>query len=194
VISECVNVEDDVRVAASAAAAELFGDVDVPGPAQRWWVVHTRARHEKTVAGQLERLRIAYFLPLVEARRSYGGRAPRTVRLPLFPGYLFLRGESNERAATLRTHRVAQVIEVADQERLRHELRQIHRAVNSGVPMDLYPGIQRGRRCRVTSGSLRGMEGTVLRRRGLCRVYLAVQILGQSAEVEIDPGLLEVIE
>jgi hypothetical protein len=60
--------------------------------------------------------------------------------------------------------------------------------------VDLYPGLRRGRRCRVVAGSLKGVEGVVLRRRGLYRVYVGVEALGQSAELEIDPSLLEVIE
>ncbi len=159
----------------------------------QWWVVHTKARNEKALAANLDSLNISYFLPLARVRRRYGRRVTQ-VRMPLFPGYLFLCGGAHERYATLMTHRAANVIDVADQERLKADLRQIYRAVNSEVPVDLYPGIRRGRRCRIVGCSLAGLEGVVLRRRGVCRVYLAVESLGQSAEVEIDPGLLEVIE
>ena len=159
----------------------------------RWWVVHTKARNEKALAADLESLGIGYFLPLARVRRKYGGRTAH-VRIPLFPGYLFLCGGTDERYATLTTHRVANVIDVVDQEGLKNDLRRICRTVSSDVPVDVYPGIRRGRRCRVIRGSLRGLEGVVLRRRGVCRVYVAVEMLGQSAEVEIDPYLLETIE
>ena len=159
----------------------------------RWWVVHTKARNEKALAADLDSMGIGYFLPLARVRRSYGGRNTH-VRIPLFPGYLFLCGGTDERYATLTTHRVANVIDVVDQEGLINDLRQISRTVLSDVPVDVYPGIRRGRQCRVTRGSLRGLEGVVLRRHGVCRVYVAVEMLGQSAEVEIDPHLLEIIE
>ena len=159
----------------------------------RWWAVHTKARNEKALAADLKSLGIGCFLPLTRVRRKYGGRTTH-VRMPLFPGYLFLCGETDERHATLTTHRVASVIDVADPEGLKDDLRQIYRTVSSDVPVDVYPGIRRGRQCRVIRGSLRGLEGVVLRRRGVCRVYVAVEMLGQSAEVEIDPCLLETIE
>jgi transcription antitermination factor NusG len=159
----------------------------------QWWVAHTRSRNEKALAADLDRIGIGYFLPLVRTRRCYGGRKTY-VQIPLFAGYLFVCGGENERYATLMTHRVANVIRVADQDRLTQDLRHIFRAVSSGVPVDLYPGIRRGRRCRVARGCLRGLEGVVLCRRGRFRVHVAVDVLGQSAEVEIDPALLEVIE
>jgi hypothetical protein len=83
---------------------------------------------------------------------------------------------------------------VADQERLKADLRHIHRVVVSKEPVDLYPRLRRGCRCRVITGTLAGLEGVVLRRRGLWRVYVGVEFLGQSAELEIDPMLLEVID
>lgn len=159
----------------------------------QWSVLHTMARNEKALAADLSKRGIGFFLPLAHVRRRYGGRSVH-LRIPLFPGYLFLCGGIDERYVALTTHRVANVLEVLDQEGLKADLRQIYRTVCSDVPVDLYPGIRRGRRCRVTGGSLRGLEGVVLRRRDLCRVYLAVAILGQSAEVELDPGLLEIIE
>lgn len=158
-----------------------------------WWVVHTKPRQEKALAEDLTKLRISHFLPLVSTRRKTAGRTIQRY-LPLFPSYLFLSGGGDERYATLMTHRVVNVIPVHDQEQIRQDLQQIYRVVCSEAPVDLYPAIRQGRRCRVTGGPLAGLEGTVLRRRDVCRVYVGVQVLGQSAELEIDPALLEVIE
>jgi transcription antitermination factor NusG len=159
----------------------------------RWWLVRTKSRMEKALATELDRLNIGFYLPLLNTRRCYGGRRSE-VRLPLFPGYLFLCGDEEARYATLTTHRAAQIIEVTDQERLKRELRQIYRVTASEEPVDLYPGLQTGRRCRITQGSLQGIEGVVIRRHGHCRIYLGVEVLGQSVEVEVDPAILETID
>jgi transcription antitermination factor NusG len=161
----------------------------LPGP---WWLVHTKSRCEKALATDLDRHGIGFFLPLARMRRRHGGRRVE-VLMPLFPSYLFLNGGPDERYATLMTHRAAQIIEVVDQEHLKNELRQIHRVIVSREPVDLYPGLQQGQRCRVTGGPLAGLEGVVLRRRDACRIYIGVEALGQSAELEIDPSLLETI-
>jgi len=161
--------------------------------AGNWYVLHTKARNEKAVAEDLEMLRIQHFLPLVRYRRVHGGRV-RRVSIPLFPGYVFLCGDEEDRLAALRTRRVANVLHVPDQARLRDDLRQILRIVESVHPVDLYPRIRKGARCRVLRGSLAGLEGVVLRRKGPWSVYVGVHFLGQSAELEIDPGDLMILD
>lgn len=159
----------------------------------RWWLVHTKARNEKALAADLDRRRIDYFLPLVRPGWRNGGHEA-SVEFPLFPGYLFLRGGDEQRYVTLTTHRAAAVFNVFDQERLATELATLHRAITGPESIDLYPGIRQGRRCRIRSGHLRGVEGVVIRRRSRCRVFLAIGILGQSAELEMDPAMLDLIE
>lgn len=173
--------------------AALFDNGAWPGFIGRWWVLHTKARNEKAVAADLAKRKIAHFLPLATCPRRYGARV-RTVEIPLFPGYVFLCGEEADRTAALRTNRVAHAISVPDQQQLVDDLRQIWLVVHSGEPVNLFPQLQVGARCRVLDGSLRGLEGVVLQRSGPWRVFVAVRFLGQSAELEIDPSRLELIE
>lgn len=192
IVNEPVSSKD-LPAATAPDTPTLPGDPARVSPIEnyigRWWVLHTRARNEKSVAATLARLHVQHFLPLV----THNGRSRRT-EVPLFPGYVFLCGGEEDRLAALQTNRVANVLEVSDQEQLKHDLRQIHWAVEGHEPIDLYPGLIAGRRCRVTSGSFVGLEGVVIRRRGLWRVYVGVDFLGQSAELEIDPALLEIID
>ncbi len=178
------DAEPGEALAARGPVETLVGD---------WWVVHTRSRCEKALAAALDRKGIGYFLPLTRRKRTHGGRIV-WVDMPLFPSYLFLCGGADARYETLMTHRAADVIAVVDQDRIKEELRHVYRVTASNMQVDLYTGLRQGRRCRVTHGPLRGLEGTVLRRRGICRIYVGVETLGQSAELEIDPALLEVID
>jgi transcriptional antiterminator RfaH len=159
----------------------------------RWWVLHTKPRNEKAIAAVLDRRGVDYFLPLVRHQRRIRGRI-RYVDLPLFPSYLFLCGDWKSRETALKTNRVAKVLEVPDQEQLKADLKQIERVLDSGEPVDLYPALKAGARCRVRSGVLAGLEGVVLRRKGPWRVYVAVQFIAQSAELELDSAMLEVID
>jgi transcription antitermination factor NusG len=163
---------------------------EVPG---RWWVLHTRSRNEKVVATSLARHRVQYYLPLVRLERTYA-KSRVTVRLPLFPGYLFLCGDHEARERAWKTKRVAKILEVDDQDQLRSELSQICRALESDGKVDLFTSLRKGRRCRITGGTLKGLEGVVLRRGRHCRMYLSVTMLGQSAVVEVDGALLETID
>ena len=63
----------------------------------------------------------------------------------------------------------------------------------SRLTVDQFPGLRRGRRCRVRSGPLADMEGRIERRAGRTRFVVNVDILGQAAAVEIDADMLEPI-
>ncbi len=167
------------------------------GPAETvggdWWLVHTLPRQEKALAADLDKLRIAYFLPLVRTRRRYGQRV-RQIELPLFPSYLFMCGGGQERYAALMTHRAVAVLPVGDQERFKRELLDMRRVMSGLDTVKVYRGLQRGQRFRVRSGSLMGVEGVVRRERRTCQLFVGIEILQQSAVLEIEPQLLEPIE
>lgn len=149
---------------------------------------------EKALAWDLLDAGIDYFLPLARLTRTYG-RHRQEVVLPLFPGYLFCACASVEQLYTVKdTRRIANMVGVTDQTMLRNELEQIRLALNTPHQVDLFPGIKTGRRCRVIAGSLKGLEGVVITRRDVSRIYLDVSMLNQSAVLEIDALLVEPLE
>src|SRR5437868_7140936 len=122
-----------------AMATESFGNtavaaedhIDFPNrECGNWFVLRTRSRQEKILAGALRSRRIACFLPLMRAARIYCGRR-FVVELPLFPCYLFLRGQLEDAYVAERTDRVAQIIQVTDQKRLDDELFNLARVLGS---------------------------------------------------------------
>ena len=171
---------------------QLPEEMPIDGFDGQWWVAHAKPRQEKALAWDVLRGGGAYFLPMYEAKRRSRGRSWRTI-LPLFPGYLFLCGTGEDRSRALATHRVANLLEVTDQERLIRELSGIQKMLAAGVDVDVYPALRKGCRCRIRSGPLAGLEGRIDRRRGRDRFVVDVSILGQGAAVEIDADLLEVV-
>ena len=158
-----------------------------------WWVAHTRSRHEKALACDLTSASIPYFLPMVEhtlviRKRRFRGK------LPLFPGYLFFVGNSDARYVAMATSHVANIIPVADQARLRQELSQIQRALESPTGFDPFPYLREGTHCRITAGPLQGVQGVVIQRGGITRLVLQIEMLGQAVATEIDPSLLELMD
>jgi transcription antitermination factor NusG len=158
-----------------------------------WWVAHTKSRNEKALAHDLISKNISYFLPMTwkVQRRSH-----RTIRslLPLFSGYLFFCGEENERLETLRTNRVANLIEVKYQQKLLNELLQIEQALAVGAPLTPYKYIKTGQRCKVIAGPLLNLQGIVVTTKNDTRLVLQIDMLGQAASVEIDIDMIEPIE
>ncbi len=158
-----------------------------------WWVAHTKSRNEKVLAHDLMAKNISYFLPMTlkVSRRSH-----RTFKsmLPLFTGYLFFCGHENDRIELLKTNRVANLLEVADQETFLNELARIEQAISAGAPLVPHKYIEKGQWCRVIAGPLLGLEGIVVQNRGNTRLVLQIDMLGQAASVEIDIDMIEPVE
>jgi len=158
-----------------------------------WWVAHTKSRNEKALAQDLIRKDINYFLPMSWKVRRRRGRTMRSL-LPLFSGYLFFCGQENQRIELLRTNRVANLIEVKDQEKLLEELLQIERALRAGAPLVPHKYIKVGQHCRVIAGPLAELEGIVVQTKTVTRLVLQVDMLGQATSVEIDTDMIERVD
>lgn len=172
------------------SVADRFALPDFEGP---WAVLHVKSRQEKALAADLATLKIPHFLPIYTAVRFHGSRKAK-VDVPMFPGYVFLRGDLEQAYKADRTRRVASIIRVTDPSRLSWELKNIAFAIMGGAELDPYPGVVPGVRVEIVAGPLRGLQGTVESRNHLHRVYLQVGILGVGASLEVDASAIELIE
>lgn len=159
-------------------------------PDRRWWVLYTKARQEKAVVRRLLGYEIPFYLPLVKKTTVYR-RSRLTVHVPLFAGYVFMYGSEDERVRSLTTNRISRILAVHEPDRLRRDLRQISRLIASGAPLTVESRLLPGNRVRVRYGSLGGLEGIVLARRGKTRLVVSVDFLQQGASVEVDDFMLE---
>jgi len=159
----------------------------------QWWVAHTKSRNEKALANDLAGMEISYFLPMSWKVQQSRGRKIKSL-LPLFSGYLFFCGNENHRLEVLRTNRVANILEVTDQQKLINELTQIDTAIKAGAALQPHDYIKKGQRCRVIAGALANMTGIVADTRGHTKLILNIDMLGQAASVEIDTDTIELIE
>ncbi len=172
-------------------AVELESPLPVEG---QWYVLHTRSRQEKLLSGDLAARGVDHYLPLMEQVRFYG-RRKATVWLPVFPGYLFLRGDLDEAYQADRTKRVVKIIKVTNQQHLEWELINIHRALKCEAPLEPFPYLKVGVRVEVRAGPFKGLQGVVEELgRGTQRLILQVDMLGRAMSVEVDASLLDVIK
>jgi transcriptional antiterminator RfaH len=151
----------------------------------RWWVLHTRARAEKTIARTAARHKISFFLPLYEHRWRKSGRAFSSC-LPLFPGYVFIQGDFDARRKLLETNAVANILHVVDQQQLQTDLARVYNLLALGLPVEPQEGLVPGARVIIIAGPMKGFEGKVIRRGGRSKLVLEVNFirLGVAAEVE----------
>jgi transcription termination/antitermination protein NusG len=159
----------------------------------QWWVAHTKSRNEKSLADDLAGKGISYFLPMSWKVKKTRGRTIKSL-LPIFGGYLFFCGNEMQRVETLKTNRVANLIDVSNQQRLVEELLQIERAIVSGVNLSPHDYIKVGQKCKVIGGALAGLTGIVVKTRNETRLVLQIDMLGQAASVEIGTDMIEVAD
>ncbi len=137
-------------------------------------------------------MNLSFFLPLQE-RRTRSGNRVQTSHLPLFPGYLFFRGDPDSRLKTLETKLVAQCLPVTDQTRLQTELSRVHRLMKGEVPMTLENHLQSGTPVQITEGTFAGLTGKLLRRGTRYCFVVEVEILRQGVSIEVDRGSFRVL-
>jgi transcriptional antiterminator RfaH len=159
-----------------------------------WWALYTLPRREKELMRRLRRMEIPFYGPMVKRRtRSPSGRS-LTSYVPLFASYVFLFGSDEQRFRSLTTNCVSRCLEVTDGRQLAQDLRQIHQLISSDAPLTPESRIEAGMRIRVRSGSLAGLEGVVIKRRGMQRLLVIVHFLQQGASVQLEDYQVERID
>jgi transcriptional antiterminator RfaH len=154
----------------------------------RWWVLHTRPRAEKTLARQLFTRQISYFLPQYQRNWRYRGRRLSSY-LPVFSGYVFLFGDPDARVRAVETNLVANTLTVVDQDQLYQDLRRVHQLIASGLPLAPEARLLPGEPVEVVSGPFTGMEGKILQRNKM-RFVVEVRFLQQGVSVDMEGWMI----
>lgn len=158
-----------------------------------WFVLRTKSRQEKSLAADLRSREVVNFLPLLTQTKYYCGRKAR-VELPAFPGYLFLFGSLEQAYEADRGGRVAQIIRVADQDRLGRELRSIYLALRGSAPLGTHAFLRAGVPVEVRAGPFRGLQGVIEPGGRRDRLILQVELLGGAVALEIEASLLAMLD
>jgi transcriptional antiterminator RfaH len=167
----------------------LFAEGTEAAVGRSWWVLHTKPRQEKSLARHLLALATPYYLPSAVRRTRVRGRL-LTSHVPLFPGYLFLLGDSEDRVAALTSNRVVRSLPVAAQERLWGDLRQIYRLLGSGVPVTPEERLVPGAPVEIATGPLAGLRGVIERTATGRRFIVQVDFIQRGASVTLDDTAL----
>jgi transcription antitermination factor NusG len=157
-----------------------------------WFVAHTRPRCEKKLLQFCEREKLPARLPCYSSAHKYRGKTV-VFQKPLFPNYVFLRLAAGQRDVIFSCKHLAKLLEIANQELFIRQLDEIHRALETNLEIRLAPDIGEGKRVKIKSGPLRGVEGWVENRHGLNTVLLRLDFIGQAAAVKLEASELELI-
>jgi len=163
---------------------------------RKWFVVHTRSRHEKVVAAQLRGRGIEAYLPLVEEIHRWSDRRKR-VQVPLFPGYTFFHASESAETVSL----IAQIESVvgivgaglAGTSIPDEQIEAIQRLVSHNIPCVNHPFLEVGQRVRIRGGALDGVEGILLACKAESSLVISIELIQRSLAVPIQGYDVEIV-
>jgi transcription antitermination factor NusG len=160
-----------------------------------WYALYTRHQHEKMVDQILTNKGFSTFLPLYATTHNWKDRT-KSLSLPLFPCYVFLKGGINRRLQILTTPGIYGLVSCAGQPAAipEIEIEAIRRVVDSGTRVEAHPFLKCGNWVRVKCGPLTGIEGILVRKKNISRLVLSVEILGTAASIEVAAFQVEAVK
>jgi transcriptional antiterminator NusG len=170
--------------------ATMINSAESAGDA-KWFALWTHSHCEQLVHDRLVAKRFQAFLPMIRVWSRRGGTS-HLIRLPMFPGYLFLRHAMDKGSCIqiLKTEGLVRILGerwdrlavVAD-----GEIDAIRRVLDAELPVLPHPYLHEGQRVRITGGPLIDVEGILARvksNKGL--LVVSVNLLQRSVAVEVD--------
>ncbi|HEX3083983.1 MAG TPA: UpxY family transcription antiterminator [Pyrinomonadaceae bacterium] len=151
-----------------------------------WFAVFTTSRHEKRVEEHFRVREIESFLPLYRMRRQWKDGSKGIVQFPLFQNYIFVHIERNRRVPVLEVPGVLSIVGDG-RESMSVPESYIH-CLQEGLQqgkIEPHSYLTNGRRVRIRSGVMAGMEGILLRKKNDFRVVLTLQMIMKSVKVEV---------
>ena len=154
-----------------------------------WYAIHTKPRHEKWIAGQLQEKSVFTFLPLLHQIHQWSDRRSK-VEVPMFSCYAFVRivQTAEERLKVLRTPGVLGFVG-SEREGTPIPCEQIENlriALREKIPCAVHPFVRIGQRVRVRGGSLNGVEGILLRQGKDQSLIVSVELLQRSIAMRVE--------
>ncbi len=161
-----------------------------------WYVLHTKSRFENVVNDGLGKKSIEVFLPKVTVRSKRRDRKVM-IRVPLFPGYLFVKTD-------LAPQSHLEIVKTAGAVRLigskqgpvpvpEETIESLKIMVSADGTITTGTQLRKGDKVIVVHGPFAGVTGTFIRYGGRGRVIVNIEALGQYAGVEVGEDDIEIV-
>jgi len=164
-----------------------------PDAPENWYALYTCPRHEKRVAQQIEQRHISCFLPVYRSVRRWKDRR-KELELVLFPGYVFVHIAFRDKLQVLKVPGAVRLVTFNGQPAALPEQEiECLRDRQSNSKLEPHPYLRVGRRVRVRSGPMQGLEGIIRRNKDKCRLVFSLDLIMRSVAVEVDESDVELV-
>ena len=159
-----------------------------------WYAVYTLPNNEKSLLQHLNVREIESFLPTWESTRIWKNRQRVKIVQPLFPSYLFVRIREKERLKVLQSPGALRIIgncqgplSISDPEI------EFLRSDFCRQRVQPYRELIVGKKVRIKSGLMQGVQGTLVEKRNSMRFVLTIEMINQNAAIEVAGDEIEPI-
>ena len=157
-----------------------------------WHAIYVKPRHEKKFARLCEILNLIHYLPLRTQTKVYQRRKV-ILDIPVFKGYVFASFENNVKTDLFMTDSIIRVIKPVDEVSFLFQLDQIKMALMIDPSLNASKALYKGLRVRINTGPFMGIEGIIDSVRKNSKIYLNVEMIGQSIVVMANKEDIEIM-
>jgi transcription antitermination factor NusG len=159
----------------------------------RWYVVYTCPNSEKKVHTSLVQKNITSFLPLKKVTRQWSDRR-KTIKIPLFPNYIFVYTTNQERFKVLDIYGVCRYImyNKCPATISENEITTLKKLlVNQEAVIEQY---LEGEKVNIVDGPFNGLTGIIFQRKGKMRFGVKIDAINQAISVELNGSSIRKID
>jgi|SRR5579859_4845699 len=180
-----------------SAPATSFGKVKMSADQvgcddRRWYAVFTLSQNERSVARYLDTREIESFVPTYETMRVWKNRQRVKIVQALFPTYIFVNIRVAQYSLVLQSPGVRRLVgnhkgpvPLPD-----HEI-EFLRSDFCRQRIEPFRELIIGEKVRIKCGPMRGQEGVLVRKTNGFRFVLTLELINQSAALEVAADELE---
>jgi transcription antitermination factor NusG len=160
-----------------------------------WFAVYTAPRREKAVHARLMAKQIRSFLPFYTAARRWRNRVRREIQHPLWPGYLFVSFDVDERVRVLQTAGVLHIVGNGSSPLLLddHEMDAL-RISGQCASLRPHPFLFADNTVCIKRGPLQGLEGYVEKDGCDLRFVVNIHLIQRSYSISVQASDLASVE
>lgn len=161
---------------------------------KKWHAVYVNSRSEKKVLEILHLKNLEAYTPIVKTMRQWSDRK-KMVELPLLNGYVFVKINEEEKDSVIQVKGVVNFV--------RHEKKiavirdveidRLKQLVSLGYQLEadaVKRNYEEGDKIKITSGSLKGLEGYVVENKEGKRIEIILESIGQSIIVKLPKEII----
>ena len=159
--------------------------------------IYTIPLHEGRLVKFCRSLDIPFYLPLRKVwkvvTQRHAGREyqyPKEVLRPMFPSYVFVKMNPEQRALLYKSNSVAKVLAVSNQPHLLEEIQVVRQVESIAMtePLDFNSGIKEGEKFLIESGPWQGIYGWLIKKEKRYLWTVEIECLNGIIQATINPS------